>query len=123
MVKQMDALGTHHQSIAKVLVLPATSHYQVLSDAIKRYQAKNHIDQCILTKLDESMALGGALSAVIETGLDVSYLTHGQRVPEDIKMASRHQLIELFAQQDTHLSEPEQVIGKERARVAEGYYV
>ncbi len=34
--RQMHVLGTYLQSISKVLVLPATSHYQVLIDAIKR---------------------------------------------------------------------------------------
>ncbi|HHT0592360.1 TPA: flagellar biosynthesis protein FlhF [Legionella anisa] len=101
-VKQMHVLGTYLLSISNVLVLPATSHYQVLIDAIKRYGV-NQIDQCILTKLDESLAVGGALSALIESGLGVSYLTHGQRVPEDIKMATRHQLIELFAEQESQL--------------------
>jgi flagellar biosynthesis protein FlhF len=122
MLKQMEVLSVYHQSISKVLVLPATSHYQVLIDAIKRYQA-NHIDQCILTKLDESLALGGALSAIIESGLDVSYLTHGQRVPEDIKMATRHQLIELFAQQDAQLFQADKYVAKETEHVGEGYYV
>lgn len=100
--QQINVLSNYMHSIAKVLILPATSHYQVLIDAIKRYQA-NQVDQCILTKLDESLAVGGALSAVIESGLEVSYLTHGQRVPEDIKMATRHQLVELFAQQELQL--------------------
>lgn len=120
--KQMHVLSTYLQSIAKVLVLPATSHYQVLIDAIKRYQA-NHVDQCILTKLDESLAVGGALSAVIESGLGVSYLTHGQRVPEDIKMATRHQLVELFAQQELQLFQTEKDLSQEQSRVGREYYV
>ncbi|WP_454783130.1 flagellar biosynthesis protein FlhF [Legionella sp. WA2022007384] len=107
-VKQMHVLGTYLQSISKVLVLPATSHYQVLIDAIRRYEA-DQIDQCILTKLDESLAVGGALSALIESGLGVSYLTHGQRVPEDIKMATRHQLVELFAEQEAQLFQTDNV--------------
>lgn len=119
-VKQMHVLSTYLQSIAKVLVLPATSHYQVLIDAIKRYQA-NEVDQCIITKLDESLAIGGVLSAVIETGLGVSYLTHGQRVPEDIKMATRHQLVELFAQQELQLFPVDKE--QEQARVGREYYV
>ena len=121
-IKQMHVLSTHLQSISKVLVLPATSHYQVLIDAIRRYQA-NHVDQCILTKLDESLAVGGALSAVIESGLGVSYLTHGQRVPEDIKMATRHQLIELFAQQELQLFQADRDSSKEQSRVGREYYV
>lgn len=118
--QQMQVLSTHMQSISKVLILPATSHYQVLIDAIKRYQT-NDVDQCILTKLDESLAIGGALSAVIESGLGVSYLTHGQRVPEDIKMATRHQLVALFAQQELDLFPTD--VGHEQARVRSEYYV
>lgn len=110
--KQMQLLSTHMQSIANVLVLPATSHYQVLIDAIRRYEV-NNIDQCIITKLDESLAIGGVLAAVIETGLGVSYLTHGQRVPEDIKLATRHQLVELFAQQEMSLFQTKQSLGRE----------
>lgn len=121
--KQMQILSTYMQSISKVLVLPATSHYQVLIDAIHRYET-NYIDQCILTKLDEAQAIGGALSAAIETGLRVSYLTHGQRVPEDIKMATRHQLVELFAQQEQQLFPTENnFISKERQNVGREYYV
>jgi flagellar biosynthesis protein FlhF len=122
MQKQMQVLGIHHQSISNVLVLPATSHYQVLIDAIRRYQA-HHVDQCILTKLDESLAVGGALSALIESGLAVSYLTHGQRVPEDIKMASRHQLVELFAQQEIKLFQEDKHVDNGRVPVGEGHYV
>lgn len=120
--QQMQVLGSYLQSISKVLVLPATSHYQVLLDAIQRYKA-NSIDQCILTKLDESSAIGGALSAVIESGLGVSYLTHGQRVPEDIKMATRHQLIELFGQQEHQLFTAQPSVCTEQQNVGEMHYV
>ncbi len=122
-IQQMQVLSTYLQSIAKVLVLPATSHYQVLIDAIRRYQANHAIDQCIITKLDESLAVGGVLSAVIESGLGVSYLTHGQRVPEDIKMATRHQLVELFAQQELQLFQAEYEGSEGQGRVGREYYV
>lgn len=102
-IKQMEVFNSHLQSVSKVLVVPATSHYQVLSNAIKQYQM-THVDQCILTKLDESLAIGGALSALVESGLKVSYMTNGQRVPEDIKIATRHHLVELLSQQDNDLA-------------------
>jgi len=101
---QMELLSGSLHSISTVLVLQATSHYQVIIDAIKRYGDKN-VSQCIITKIDESLALGGIMSAISETGLEVSYLTHGQRVPEDIKMATRHQLIDQFAQQEQILQQ------------------
>lgn len=99
---QMDALNIHHHSISTVITLSATSHYQVIIDAIRQYQTK-HIEQCVITKLDECKAIGGILSALIETGLPASYLTNGQRVPEDIKLATRYQLIEQLAKEENLL--------------------
>ena len=99
---QMDILTSLLHSISTVLVLPATSYYQILIDAIHRYRA-NRIRECIVTKLDECLSLGGILSALAETGVPVSYFTHGQRVPEDIKLATRHQLLEQFNQQEKKL--------------------
>lgn len=103
---QMQILSDHLHSIATVAVLPATSHYQVVRDALKRYQ-DNGVEQCIITKVDESLAVGGILSAVIESNMAVGYLTHGQRVPEDIKLATNHQLVELLAEQNSLLCQSE----------------
>lgn len=119
---QMDLLSSRLHSISTVLVLQATSHYQVLIEAIKRYQA-GRIEQCIITKLDESLAMGGILSALAETGVEVSYLTHGQRVPEDIKMATRHQLIEQFSNQDLTLNHMNDNEHKASLDVARRLYV
>lgn len=118
---QMDLLSSQLHSIATVLVLPATSHYQVVIDAINRYQA-NRVEQCIITKLDESLAIGGILSAVAESGLGVSYLTHGQRVPEDIKMATRHQLIEQLGQQAKTMEQNSELKPTGSKAVSRGIY-
>ncbi|MFC3907981.1 flagellar biosynthesis protein FlhF [Legionella dresdenensis] len=110
---QMRLLSNQLHSVSISLVLQATSHYEVVMNAIKSYQANSPVHQCIITKVDESMAIGGILSALCETGIAVSYLTHGQRVPEDIKMASRYQLIEQLAQQERNMHQPEQTYKKE----------
>lgn len=122
-MQQMDVLGKYLHSISTVLVLPATSHYQVLIDAARRYQVKHRVGQCVITKLDESLAIGGALSAVVESGLEVSYVTHGQRVPEDIKLATRHQLVELFAEQEKKLFHAEPYIATHKETVGGVGYV
>lgn len=72
--------------IRKFLVLPAGSQYQVLNQTVKAY-ASAHISGCIFTKLDECYSMGEALSVIIENDLSLSYVTDGQRVPEDIKLA------------------------------------
>ncbi|MDI9817637.1 MULTISPECIES: flagellar biosynthesis protein FlhF [unclassified Legionella] len=116
---QMDLISSRLHSISTILVLQATSHYHVLINAIKRY-GLDRIEQCIITKLDEALALGGVLSALAETGLEASYLTHGQRVPEDIKMATRHQLIEQFTSQEKSINSCE---SNHYPEVAGGVYV
>ncbi len=73
-------------NIRKFLVLPAGAQYQVLNQTVKAYRSTN-LKGCIFTKLDECYSLGEALSVVIENDLSLSYVTDGQRVPEDIKLA------------------------------------
>jgi flagellar biosynthesis protein FlhF len=47
----------------------------------------------MLTKLDEATSLGGAISTLIRSRLPVTYVSEGQRVPEDLAPARAHQLI------------------------------
>jgi len=79
-------------NIKKYLVLPAGAQYQVLHQTIQAYQNIN-LTGCIFSKLDECYSLGEALSVVIENDLRLSYVTDGQRVPEDIKLADAKNLI------------------------------
>ena len=79
-------------NIKKYLVLPAGAQYQVLHQTIQAYKNIN-LTGCIFSKLDECYSLGEALSVVIENDLKLSYVTDGQRVPEDIKLADAKNLI------------------------------
>ncbi len=47
----------------------------------------------VLTRTDEAVQLGGALSVAIRYQLPISYLCDGQLIPENIAPARRHQLI------------------------------
>jgi flagellar biosynthesis protein FlhF len=53
-------------------------------------------DRLIFTKLDESDIYGPMLNRMIETGLAVSYLTFGQKVPDDLEEATRDGLARRF---------------------------
>lgn len=122
LASHMQMLNDHERQVSPVLVMSATSHYQVLRQAIKRYHPFE-TQQCILTKVDESLCLAAALSAIIEVGLPVSYLTNGQRVPEDIKLASPHQLLELLMLQDQKLSAPVKTAAETNKDVGRNIYV
>lgn len=48
----------------------------------------------LLTKLDETTVMGPACALLAETKLPLSYVTTGQRVPEDIEVANVDKLVE-----------------------------
>jgi flagellar biosynthesis protein FlhF len=56
--------------------------------------AKQSIEGCILTKVDEAITLGSVLNVVMQHKLKVCYVTNGQRVPEDIALIDKAQLFE-----------------------------
>jgi flagellar biosynthesis protein FlhF len=50
----------------------------------------------IFTRLDETSCIGGCLTAAMLSGKPVSYLSTGQRIPEDLERASLAGLIRLL---------------------------
>ncbi|MDH3502970.1 MAG: flagellar biosynthesis protein FlhF [Nitrospirota bacterium] len=76
------------------LVLAAPMAESVQMDTIRRYQSVP-IHKLIITKLDEVSMGGGLYNVLSQTGLPVSYLSAGQRVPEDLETATRTRLVEL----------------------------
>jgi len=74
------------------LVLPANGQSGDLHDAVARYRALNPA-ACVVTKLDETARLGGALSVAVRSRLPLAYFCDGQRVPEDLHLASAQRLV------------------------------
>lgn len=85
--QQLDNLTANSRiPIRSYLVLSATGQRRVLQDAVNHFK-RIPLSGAVLTKLDESVSLAGALSVLIQSGLPLSYVTDGQRVPEDMKVA------------------------------------
>lgn len=89
---QMDMLSDAHPNMNKVLVLAANSHPNTVRDVLTQVRRKQ-IQSCVLTKLDESLSLAHIVSALIEYKLPLSYVCHGQKVPEDIMPAQAEHII------------------------------
>lgn len=97
--EQLDTLVKNARvRIKSYLVLPATSQRRVLQEAVEHFR-RVPINGCILTKLDESLNLGEVLSICIQNALPVSYVTNGQRVPEDLELANAPRLVAAALQQ------------------------
>ncbi|MDO9372714.1 MAG: flagellar biosynthesis protein FlhF [Gammaproteobacteria bacterium] len=85
--------GTAKEAPIKTyLVMSATSPVAALNEIVQAFRGAQPRG-CILTKLDEAVSLGAALSAVIEHKLPVAYVSNGQRVPEDMQPARAHTLV------------------------------
>ena len=79
-LKQQSKLKLKHY-----LVLPATAQRRVLEQAYEHFNSIC-LTGLILTKVDESESLADALSLCIKQNLTLSYITDGQRVPEDLSV-------------------------------------
>ena len=80
--------------IRNYLVLSANTQLRVMQENVERFK-KVPLAGCIYTKLDESLSVGEIISTSIQNGLPIGYLTDGQRVPEDIKVANTEKLVTL----------------------------
>ncbi|MGQ9524424.1 MAG: flagellar biosynthesis protein FlhF [Armatimonadota bacterium] len=75
------------------LVLAASSDRYVMIDVIEKFGMLSP-DRLIFTKLDEAVRLGEIVNVVVNTGMPVSYITDGQKVPEDLHLADPRLLAE-----------------------------
>jgi|GEM_PF-298402 len=103
---QLDQLAELKARVNTLLTLPATCNSGVLRKVYHNYSGAQ-LSGCILTKTDEASSLGDALSVLLESPLGLSYVTDGQRIPDDIHVADAKDLIKqavLLAKEDQHYS-------------------
>lgn len=87
--------GLRPEGVAVQLVLPATRSVADHAAVLAAY-APLAPAALVLTKLDEAQGLGSALHTALTAGIPVSYLANGQRVPEDLHLASGARLAAQF---------------------------
>lgn len=83
----------NQDNVGTLLLLAANAQASTLDDVARRYRNQRLVG-CILTKLDESMALGGCLDVMIRHRLPLHFVTNGQRVPEDLHRGNARYLID-----------------------------
>ena len=90
--EQLSVLKESKTNIKVYLVVSATSQLAGLDETINVFNGIN-LDGCILTKLDEAVSIGPAISVLIEKKLPLAFISDGQRVPEDLHLARIDKLI------------------------------
>jgi flagellar biosynthesis protein FlhF len=84
MKQLLDACGP---SAEVQLAIAATTKSSDIREIVRQFEPFNYCS-VIITKLDETIRMGNVISALSEKGKSISYITNGQKVPNDIQRAS-----------------------------------
>lgn len=99
--EQMEELKSYLEEIGKkidvCLVVSATSKLSVLYETLEKFKYIG-FSSIIFTKLDETTGIGALLSLYKKYSIPVSYITNGQRVPDDIELATKETLSQIFVE-------------------------
>jgi flagellar biosynthesis protein FlhF len=93
-MKEMETLIGHDRSIKSHLLLSAASSEVEMHAAATKFGRLN-IGSYIFTKTDETKARGIIINQLIRLKMPVSFVTTGQRVPEDIFKATKTGILRL----------------------------
>ena len=74
------------------LLLSATTKYRDLKEIIDSYKEFTDFNM-IFTKLDETVNLGNRFNCKLYSGNNLSYVTNGQNVPDDIEVVDTQKLV------------------------------
>lgn len=93
-MERLQELLTACPGSEKHLCLSSTTRDRELAETVGRF-AGHSIDRLIFTRLDESETFGSIINVLLRSNLPPAYLTTGQRVPQDLEIATADRLSEL----------------------------
>ena len=94
-IEELETFFTAELNIENHLVLSATTRDNELIETLKNF-GKLPLKSTIFTKIDECVDLGVILNIQAQNSSPLTYITNGQRVPEDIVEADNNQLAQLI---------------------------
>jgi flagellar biosynthesis protein FlhF len=77
------------------LCLSATTKDRELEEILSRFKIFQ-ISKVVFTKIDESESFGNMVNLLMKANLQIAYFTTGQRVPEDIEVATSAKLADMI---------------------------
>jgi flagellar biosynthesis protein FlhF len=91
-VRRLQSLFEGAQRLSHFLVLSATAKDEDLKQTIFHFRDMD-INSLIFTKIDETVHHGCMLNQLLRFNYPISYMGTGQRVPEDIELATQKRLL------------------------------
>jgi len=80
----------------EIYLVMSVTHKENNLSAISRQYGALPIDRLIFSKLDESCTYGTMLNQLARINKPLAYLTTGQKVPEDIEIATQERIVSLL---------------------------
>lgn len=96
-IQRLKRLRSIEIPISFHLVLASTMKQRDMDETIRAYGALG-LDSIIFTKLDESWNYGEIFNAAARSRVALSYFATGQRVPEDLEVATKERVVERLFQ-------------------------
>jgi len=100
-VSELNALLKSQGASETILVLSLTTKYRDMK-AITNNFNKFKLDKVLFTKIDETDSYGAIINLVHDFSLQLSYVTNGQNVPDDITEMDEHEIIDLILEERSH---------------------
>lgn len=94
-VNELNSWLNMHHEIESHLLVSATSSATIVESIIECFN-RGRVNRIIITKIDESITVGHLYNAIMGAGISVSYVTTGQRVPEDLLEGSSQYIADIF---------------------------
>lgn len=94
-VSELNALLQSSGNSETFLVLSLTTKYKDMKAIADNFQ-KFKLDKVLFTKMDETESFGPIVNLVHDFKLQLSYVTNGQSVPDDIFELSEQDIVELL---------------------------
>lgn len=114
--EQIAMLSNKKLNIKKLLCLNATNTGDTLIDVVKAYRGQG-LSGCVMTKIDEAITLGNVLDVMVREKLKLHYVTNGQRVPEDLHLPHKQQLVHRTFNRGVAKDSPFQLAKEDQAMV------
>ncbi len=94
-MSELQQLFGDNNSVETYLTLSSTTKDADLTEISRRF-GEIPLSGVIFTKLDESTTYGGMFNHSIRFKTPIAYLTTGQKVPEDLEVATKERLVDLL---------------------------
>jgi len=96
---EMKSFLEHKIPVEVYLCLSATTKDRELEEILHRFSIFK-ISKVVFTKIDESESLGNMVNLLMKDNLPIAYFTNGQRVPEDIEVATSAKLADMILREE-----------------------